>query len=228
MVDILAISPHPDDVELSMGGALLSFKKDGFTTGILDLTNGEPTPAGDPATRMNEAQCAGEALRLDFRETLDLENRFLLDSKEARIKVAEILRAQKPKIVFAPYWDDAHPDHIVAHFLAIAGVFTSRLTKIDVAGDPYRPNKVIHYFASHLRCNPEVSFILDITDFFEEKMQAVKCYRSQFFASERGSWVIEIIESMARYWGGMIGVKYGEIFCMKENVGLRSIKGLVY
>jgi len=228
MVDILAISPHPDDVELSMGGALLSFKRDGFTTGILDLTNGEPTPAGDPDTRMNEARCASAVLKLDFRDTLDLENRFLLDSKEARIKVAETLRQEKPKIVFAPYWDDAHPDHIVANFLSVAGVFTSRLTKIDIAGEAYRPNKVIHYFASHLRCNPSPSFILDITDFFERKMETVKCYRSQFFASERGQWVVDFIETNARYWGAMIGVKYGEIFCTKENVGLKSIRDVVF
>ena len=114
MLDILVIAPHPDDAELGMGGAILKFKKEGRRVGILDLTSGEPTPHGTPEIRTRETAAATAILGIDWRENLGLPNRSLEATIENRAKLAGVIRQQRPRWLFAPYWVDAHPDHIAA------------------------------------------------------------------------------------------------------------------
>ena len=122
MLDVLVVSPHPDDAELGMAGAILKFKAEGFSVGVLDLTNGEPTPFGSPETRARETAAATGILGLDWRENLGLPNRTLEPTLEARAKLAGVFRQTRPRWIFAPYWVDAHPDHLAATELIEAGV----------------------------------------------------------------------------------------------------------
>ena len=228
MLDVLAISPHPDDVEIAMGGSILLMKSQGLEVGVLDLTNGEPTPNGTPEIRAKESACAAERLGLDLRVTLDLPNRWITDDRDARIKVAEVLRRHQPEIVFLPYWVDSHPDHLAGANLAIAGIFTARLSKDDsIQGRPYRARKFYHYVATHMNISPDASFSLDISPFFEKKMEVIGCYVSQFGNTPLGNRVIPYVEAMARYWGAMIGVEFAEPFVTREEIGLKSIRDLL-
>jgi len=226
MLDVLAISPHPDDVELAMGGSLLKFKAEGLRTGLLCLTNGEPTPHGTPEKRLAEAKKAAELLELDFHQILGYTNRFLEDTREARIEIASIIRCERPRIVFLPYWIDAHPDHVAAYHLGVASVFTSRLTKIDIPCDPHRPHRFYHYYAIHLRMHISPAFVLDVSDTFERKIDAMYAYESQFSPDKPGAQIAEYIKHMGRYWGSRIGTTYGEPFFSHEVVGLTSMRDL--
>ena len=136
LLDILAVSPHPDDAELGMAGAILKFKTEGRTVGILDLTGGEPTPWGSPETRAGETTAASEILGIDWRENLGLPNRSLEPTLEARRQLAGVLRQTRPRWIFAPYWIDAHPDHVAATHLIEAARFWAKLTKTDLPGEP--------------------------------------------------------------------------------------------
>ena len=139
MLDLLVIAPHPDDAELGMGGAILKFKSEGKRVGVLDLTSGEPTPHGTPETRAKETALATEILDLDWRDNLGLPNRSLEPTLEARAKIAGVFREQRPRWLFAPYWIDAHPDHVAATELVDAGRFWSKLTKSDLPGETPSP-----------------------------------------------------------------------------------------
>ena len=227
MLDVLAISPHPDDVELAMGATLVKFKREGLRTGVLCITNGEPTPHGTPEKREAEAKNAARILELDYHSILGFENRFLEDTREARIEIASVIRCERPRIIFLPFWEDSHPDHIVGERLGMASIFTARLTKIDIPCEPFRPDRFYHYYAIHLRLHAQPSFVLDVSDTFDRKLEAIRAYDSQFGADDRGRGVVEHITTMARYWGGMIGAQYGEPFFSREVLGLRTIRDIV-
>ena len=137
-LDILIIAPHPDDAELGMAGAILKFKEEGRKVGVLDLTSGEPTPHGTLEIRAKETAAATEILGLDWRENLGLPNRSLEPTLEARHKLAAVFRRVRPQWLFAPYWVDAHPDHVAATQLIEAARFWSKLTKSDIPGEPPR------------------------------------------------------------------------------------------
>ena len=126
MLDILVIAPHPDDAELGMGGAILKFKQQGVRVGVLDLTDGEPTPHGSLEIRARETAAATEILGLDWRENLGLPNRSLEATLDARHQLAGVIREQRPRWLFAPYWLDAHPDHVAANQLVDAARFWSK------------------------------------------------------------------------------------------------------
>src|SRR5262249_47714652 len=137
MLDILVVAPHPDDAELGMGGALVRLKSQGMKVGVLDLTSGEPTPHGSPELRAKETAAATAILKLDWRENLGLPNRSLQPTLEARRQLAEVFRRVRPTTIFAPFWIDAHPDHVAAIELTEAARFWSKLTKTDMAGEPF-------------------------------------------------------------------------------------------
>ncbi len=222
MLDVLAIGAHPDDVEIGMGASLFKLKQEGWKTGILDLTNGEPTPFGSPEKRKKEREAAAALLNLDFRHTLDLPNRYLQDTVEAREKVAEVIRETKPGLLFFSHWEDAHPDHKAATNLCEASRFYSKLTKSNMKGEPYYPMKVLYYFASHLRVRETPSFVMDVSDLWDKKIELISCYKSQFIDNEKNQAIFENIRQKAEYWGGRIRVKYGEPFLSKEELGLKS------
>src|SRR5438309_288911 len=133
-LDYLVIAPHPDDAELGVGGTILLLKAQGARVGVLDLTDGEPTPHGSPETRGRETQAATAVLGIDWRGNLGLSNRSLVADLEARRRLAGVIRQQRPRYLFAPYWEDAHPDHVAASALADAARFSAKLTKTDLPG----------------------------------------------------------------------------------------------
>src|SRR5438552_4209825 len=154
-LDYLIIAPHPDDAELAAGGTILSLKARGARVGVLDLTDGEPTPHGSPEIRRRETEAATAVLGLTWRGNLGLTNRRLQPDLDARARLAGSLRQLRPQTVFAPYWHDAHPDHVAASALVDAARFWAKLTKCDLPGEPHYPQRIIYYFTIHLRLHTQ-------------------------------------------------------------------------
>lgn len=229
MLDVLAVGAHPDDVEIGMGGAIGSFLQSGLKVGILDLTNGEPTPFGSPEERAEETAKASAALGVTYRKTLPLPNRELQDTLEARRMVAEVFRQWRPKTLFIHYWEDAHPDHVAANRLCEAARFYAKLTKTDMAGEPFYPSRIFYFFSNHLQgLHPQTSFILDVTEHMDAKMAAVKSYYSQFEKGRPGGEAFyDMVRARNAYWGSLIGTQYGEPFASREQLGLRGISELI-
>lgn len=228
-VDVLAIAPHPDDAELGMGGALLKLRADGLRVGVLDLTDGEPTPHGSPEIRRRETTAATAILGLDWRGCLGLPNRSLTADLESRRKLAEVLRIARPKWLFAPYWVDAHPDHVAAVELIEAARFWSKLTKSNLAGEPHHPARIYHYFCVHLRLVERPAFVLDISPYWERKLAAIACYESQFVTGRptEHPTFLDRMRDQAAFWGWSIGAAYGEPFASREPIGMASLRDLL-
>ncbi len=228
MLDVLVVSPHPDDAELGMAGAILRLKAEGQTVGVLDLTNGEPTPFGDPDTRARETAAATGILGLDWRENLGLPNRSLEPTLEARAKLAGVFRRTRPRWVFAPYWVDAHPDHVAATQLIEAARFWAKLTKTDLPGEPHYPERIYYYYCVHLRLVPQPAFILDISEQWEKKLAALRCYRSQLIEGrpQGPPTLLDQLRDQAAVWGWAIGARYGEPFASREPIGLTTLAAL--
>ncbi len=222
MLDILVVAPHPDDAELGAAGAILRLKAQGRRVGVLDLTNGEPTPFGSPEIRARETAAASAVLGLDWRENLGLVNRSLQHTLEARHKLAAVFRRTKPRWIFAPYWVDAHPDHVAATELIEAAKFWSKLTKSDIPGEPHFPERIVYYYCVHLRLAVQPSFILDISPYWDQKRRAIECYESQFITGRPAAppTFIDRQRDQAAYFGSLIGARYGEPFASREPLGL--------
>ncbi len=229
MLDILVIAPHPDDAELGMGGAILKFKAEGLRVGVLDLTNGEPTPHGSLELRASETAAATEILGLDWRENLGLPNRSVEPTLEARKKLAGVIREQRPRWLFAPYWEDAHPDHVAATQLVDAARFWAKLSKTDMPGEPHHPERIYNYYCVHLKLAPTPAFVLDISAEWPKKLAAIECYQSQFVTGRptEPRTFLENLTHEAAYWGKTIGVEYGEPFACREPLGLESLSNLL-
>ena len=223
-LDVLAIAPHPDDAELGMGGAILRFKSEGLKVGVLDLTDGEPTPHGSPQVRAKETTAATAVLNLDWRENLGLPNRSLEATLEARAALAGVIRRLRPRWLFAPYWVDAHPDHIAATQLTEAARFWSKLTKSELPGEPHHPQRIFHYYCVHLKLAVQPAFVLDISQQWEQKLAAIRCYQSQFVngRSTDPPTFLDQLRDEAAYWGKTIGTRYGEPFACREPLGVSS------
>lgn len=227
-LDLLVVAPHPDDAEISAGGLLLKARSEGKRVGVLDLTNGEPTPHGSPSQRARERDEASRILGLDWRGDAGLPNRRLEATLEARRTVASVFRRTRAKLILAPYWEDAHPDHTAATSLIEAARFWSKLSRSDLPGEPWHPPRILYYFSIHLRIHPQPAFVLDISAEIDAKMAAIEAYHSQFFAGrpDGPAPAIADIRDRARYWGWSIGRRYGEPFASRESLGVRSIAGL--
>jgi bacillithiol biosynthesis deacetylase BshB1 len=225
----LVIAPHPDDAELGMGGAILKLQAEGKRVGVLDLTDGEPTPHGSTEIRAQETAAASRILQLDWRENLGLPNRSLQPTLEARAQLAAIIRQQRPRWLFAPYWVDAHPDHVAATQLVQDARFWAKLTKCDLDGQPHHPERIYNYFCVHLKLTPQPAFVLDISSYWEQKLAAIAAYQSQFVVgrSREPPTFLDRLRDEAAYWGKSIGVAYGEPFACREPLGLHSLAGLV-
>ena len=229
MLDVLIIAAHPDDAELGMAGAILKFKSEGLRVGVLDLTSGEPTPHGSLEIRAAETAAATEILGLDWRDNLGLPNRSLQPTLEAREKLAGVIRQQRPRWLFAPYWEDAHPDHLAATELVDAARFWSKLSKTDMPGEPFHPERIYNYYCVHLKLAPQPAFVLDISAEWEKKLASIQCYESQFITGRQAQprSFIDNLTPEAAYWGKTIGVEYGEPFTCREPLGMTSMAGLV-
>lgn len=229
MLDILVIAPHPDDAELGMAGAILKFKKEGRRVGVLDLTDGEPTPHGSPEIRARETAAATKLLGIDWRDNLALPNRSLEATLENRAKLAAVIRRERPRWLFAPYWIDAHPDHVAATQLVEAARFWAKLVKTDLPGPPHHPERIYNYYCVHLKHAAQPAFVLDITGEWEQKLAAIRCYESQFITGRptEPPTFLDGLRDEAAYWGKTIGTRYGEPFHCREPIGMTTMAGLV-
>jgi bacillithiol biosynthesis deacetylase BshB1 len=228
MLDLLVIAAHPDDAEIGAAGAILRAKAEGLRVGVLDLTDGEPTPHGSPEIRARETAAASEILGLDWRENLGLANRSLEATLDARHKLAGVIRRERPRWLMTHYWTDAHPDHVAACQLIEAARFWAKLTKSDLAGEPHHPERIFHFFSVHLKLLPQPDFVLDISPYWEQKLAAIRCYESQFLAGRAAEppTLLDRLASAASTLGAAIGAAHGEAFAMREPVGLKSMRDL--
>jgi bacillithiol biosynthesis deacetylase BshB1 len=228
LLDVLAIAPHPDDAELGMAGALLKMRLAGWRVGVLDLTSGEPTPFGSPEIRRLETNAATEILGLTWRGNLCLPNRCLEHTLAARARLAGIIRLARPRWLFAPFWEDAHPDHQATTPLVEAARFWAKLTKTDLPGPPHHPERIYYYYCVHLKLAPQPAFVLDISDVWERKLAAIAAFRSQFIEGRPDTppTFLDRLRDEAAYWGKTIGRAYGEPFASREPIALRGLSEL--
>jgi bacillithiol biosynthesis deacetylase BshB1 len=236
-LDILAIVAHPDDVELSFGGTLLTHQKQGFKTGILDLTKGELGTRGTPEIRAQEAKDAAEILKLSVRENLGLADGFFENSKENQLKVAEQIRRFQPRIVIANSIYDRHPDHTRGAQLVETACFIAGLKAVETEWEgkkqtASRPGKL--YFSIQSTAH-EPDILVDISEVMEERRAAINAFKSQFhdpnskepetYISSKG--FMTMLESRTREWGHRIGVDHAEGFKVKHFLGVKSLFDLV-
>jgi bacillithiol biosynthesis deacetylase BshB1 len=229
MLDALIVSPHPDDAELGVGGTIIRLMQQGWKVGILDLTSGEPTPLGSPERRAAETAAANAALGDPWRKNLGLPNRSLEPSLSNRRAIAAVFRQVRPRLIFAPYGEDAHPDHVAATRLVEDARFWSKLSKSDIPGTPFHPSRILYYFSVHLRIVERPSVLLDISEQLEAKVAALRCYRSQLVDNQPAGrpGVIDSVCDRTRFWGHMAGVLHAEPFASREPVGLASLQHLL-
>lgn len=229
-LDVLAFGAHPDDVELMCAATLVKLKNMGYRIGVVSLTAAELGTRGTPKIRKQENQKAAEILGLTVNVTLDIPDGQVNTSEENKLKVIEQIRAYRPSIVFAPYWKTRHPDHGNCSKLVKEAVFFSGLKNIKTKFAPFRPTKVIYYMELY---DFAPSFIVDVSDTFDAKINSIKAYESQFFSDnnnyqEEGATYIstpEFLQSIitkGQYWGHKIGAKYGEPFLVREPMELKN------
>ncbi len=224
-MNILVVGPHPDDQELGMGGTIARFAEQGHDVLLLDMTNGEPTPHGDPETRATEAARAAEILGVR-RRLLGLPNREIVHSIESRHLVAGAIRKHQAEIVFTPFLPDAHPDHVATTRIVEDARFDAKLTRTDLPGEPIYPRWLIYYYCTHLRTIPQPSFLLDITGYLETKRLAILSYETQFVLPEKNRGIIDWLDASAVFLGSRIRTSAAEPFFVKEPIGLRSLDDL--
>ena len=246
-LDILAIAAHRDDVEQTCGGTLLKHAQRGLRTGILDLTRGEMGTRGSASDRANESAASARLLQVSWRAALDLPDGRVENTWENRLKIAYWLRALRPRIVILPYWEGRHPDHYTTATLGYEACFAAGVKKLDIpleasgnaelvmtddtpandqrppANDAFRPYKILY---ATLYADVRPTFVVDITAQFEARTQSLFCYKSQYQDQQAGAGLFpqhaEIrarLDAMARFYGLLAGVTYGEPFIQKE-VGL--------
>jgi bacillithiol biosynthesis deacetylase BshB1 len=221
-LDLLAIAAHPDDVELTCGGTLLKMAQRGYKTGILDLTAGEMGTRGTPEMRAKEAAKAAKLLGVKWRGALDVPDSDVQPIRQHKLRLAAVIRELRPKTVILPYWEARHPDHYHASTLGYEGCFLAGLKQLPIEGEAYRPFKIL-YSISYANVRP--TFVVDITAQYEQRHKAILAFGSQFRPARNQSkskvhLAIDRLEAemnqLARHYGQMIGVNYGEPFLQKE------------
>ncbi len=229
-LDLIAVGAHPDDVEIACGGTLARLAGKGYNIGIVDLTDGEPTPRSEgPDVRLAEAQCAAEILGVHVRENLNLPNRRLFDNFEARVALAKVFRRYRPKVVigFGGKTVLASPDHYQAMLITDAAVFYSRLTKWDEYFDGLPVHTVTNQLSFPIALHgldlPEASgyIIADIGETLSVKLEAIRAYQTQFPSSK--ARVFAAVEAMNRYHGLTAGFEAGELFLTYRSVGVDDL-----
>ncbi len=228
-LDFLVVAPHPDDAELGMGGTIARMIAQGMRVGVLDLTDGEPTPHGSVQRRAKETARATEILGLTWRGNAGLPNRSLEPTLAARELVASFIRRLRPRWIFAPHWDDAHPDHVAATSLVEAARFWAKLSKTDMPGERFHPERVYYYYCIHLRLAVQPSWIVDISDQWDQKRAAIEAYESQFIVgrpTDRPT-MLDRLRDDAAHWGRLIDRHYGEPFATREPLALTSLRDLL-
>ena len=228
-LDLLVVASHPDDAEISVGGIVIGAVTAGRRVGIIELTDGEPTPRGTPERRAAETEAATSVLGVAWRDNLGLPNRRLQPDLDARAALAGVFRRTRPAIVLAPFWEDAHPDHVAASRLADDARFWAKLTRSDLDADPWYPPAMYYYFSIHLRMHPRASVVVDISRHLETKLEAIRCYESQVIEGRSTEFptLLDDIRGQARYWGWTIGTAYGEPLASREQIGVSDLDLLI-
>jgi len=234
-LDILAIAAHPDDVEQTCGGTLIRMAEMGYRTGVLDLTAGDMGSRGTPALRVEESNRAGERMLLAWRGNTHLPDARLENTISVRMSLAGEIRNLRPRVVILPYWEGRHPDHYRCSEIGYESCFLAGLRKLDDSTEPHRPAKILY---ASMYANVTPSFVVDISTQFERRMEALFTYESQYGGTADAadlfptqSEIRERLAAIARFYGNLIGVKYGEPFVLKEamrvdditTMGVRSI-----
>jgi len=233
-LDLLAIAAHPDDAELTCGGTLAAAARQGYRVGILDLTAGEMGTLGTPELRRTEALQAAKVLGVSWREVLGLPDAGIVNSEDARRRVATILRQLRPTIVIAPAPPPfgRHPDHRVAAELIRDASFLAGLRKYVSGSEPHRPRKILHTIA-YREDNLKPTFVVDVSAVFELKVTAIQCYASQFEGATQagevyptGEPLLDVVRHQAAHYGSLIRTKYGEPFCTTETMRIDDVVAL--
>lgn len=222
-VDVLAIGAHPDDVEMICGGTIAKMVDRGYRVAIVDMTRGELGTRGTPEERAREAEAAARVLGVVERINLGLPDTRVSNDEEARVLVVEQIRRLRPKLVMSHYWDDLHPDHSATGHIVADTMYPAGFANFPARGEPYRPNEYL-FFMAHFGFEP--SFIVDIADYHERKLESVKCYRSQLHDETRDGLetliaqptFLKRLEGRARHFGNMIYREFGEPFLVRRPV----------
>lgn len=239
-LDILAIGVHPDDVELGCSGTLIIEKNRGKRTGVIDLTQGELGTRGTIETRYAEAARAAEIMGVSVRENLQMRDGFFRNDEAHQLQLIRKIRQYQPEIILANVLDDRHPDHGRAGHLISDAAFLAGLAKIETVDDQgmpqarWRPKYVLHYLQDWYH---EPDLLVDISDVFEQRMEAVKAYSTQFFTDPAGALgpqtyistpdFLDSIIARARMLGKRIGVKFAEGFITEKKIGIHNLDALV-
>jgi N-acetylglucosamine malate deacetylase 1 len=232
-LDILAFGIHPDDVELSCSGTLLKHKALGYSVGVCDLTRGEMGTRGDGETRKIEAENAAKILTLDVRLNLEMEDIWAKDDKENCLKIVEVIRKYKPKILLCNAVDDRHPDHSKGSDMVKKAAFISGLRKVEteidgIAQEAYRPHVVYHYIQQYY-IKPDL--VVDISDYIDTKFKSIMAYSTQFFNPKidepptpiSDQKFLDFIKAKDIHMGMNIGVRYGEGFTIDRIIGVDDL-----
>ena len=221
-LDLLAFGPHPDDVEIGLGGTLAKHAALGHSVGLCDLTRGEMSSNGTPEQRVQEAEAARKVLGAAWRENLALPDRAIGTSPDHTLRVVEIIRRVRPRTIAIPYWNDRHPDHESSAAMLRDAVFNAKLKRYKAAGDPWQPETVCYYFIND---SGPVSFVVDVSDYYDTKRRALACYTSQFTrATESADTRLnspsftQLIESRDAQFGALAGVRFAEGIVTREPV----------
>jgi bacillithiol biosynthesis deacetylase BshB1 len=231
-VDILAIAAHPDDIELVCGGTLIRAQMLGRTTGILDLAAGELASRGTPELRAKEAAKAAKVMGVSVRENLGLPDGGIQNTPETRARVAVVIRKLQPDVVITHSLHGRHPDHPIVAQLVRDACFVAGLKKVEPKIPAHRPRKVLHAL-SYREDNQKPTFVVDISDAFEKKLEAIGCYESQFGEAVQAGEVYpngeplhELIRHHAAHYGSLIRCRYGEPFYTTETMRVDDVATL--
>ncbi|UCE60298.1 MAG: PIG-L family deacetylase [Phycisphaerales bacterium] len=232
-LDIVFTAPHPDDLEITMGGTIAKLARMGYRVGMVHMTNGEPTPRGTPETREKEMRAAAKVLGVQVCEMLGLPNRVLMDNPEARYALATALRRYRPRILvgMAGRTPSASPDHYQGQLITEGARFYSQLTKWNERFDGTEPFRIDHLVYRPVRFAAEIThwhtqFVVDISDTIEQKIDALRCYESQF-AGERFDGLEHFVRSLAGAEGASAGVRYGEMYALPRLLGITDMVALL-
>jgi bacillithiol biosynthesis deacetylase BshB1 len=231
-VDILAIAAHPDDIELICGGTLIRAQMLGRSTGILDLAAGELATRGTPEIRAKEAAKAAKVMGVSVRENLGLPDGGIQNTPETRAKIAVVIRRLQPSIVITHSQHGRHPDHPIVAQLVRDACFVAGLKKVEPKVPPHRPRKVLHAL-SFREDNQKPTFVVDISESFEKKLEAIGCYGSQFGEAVQAGEVYpngeplnDLIRHHAAHYGSLIRCRYGEPFYTTETMRVDDVAAL--
>jgi len=221
MVDLLVFGPHPDDLEIGLGGAIARHVADGLSVGLCDLTAGEMGSNGSVPERLAEAQAAREVLGAAWRENLQWPDRGIGKEVAQVAQAAAFIRRHRPRVVAAPYWVDRHPDHVAASEVLTEAVFNAGLRRYAVDGDPWKPEWICYYFIND---SVTPSFVIDVSDQYDAKRRALDCHSSQFVQARGVETRLtsplfrQLIESRDAQYGALAGVRWAEGVVVRHPV----------